>query len=60
VWFFACLIVAMLGVWFTGWHIMRVIDPDPEIRKHVLSLYWFRPIGTFLALNELLRSAVEE
>jgi hypothetical protein len=50
----------MLSVWFTERHIMHVIDPDPEIRKRVLSLSWFRPIGTFLAVNELLRSAVEE
>jgi hypothetical protein len=59
-WLFSFLIVGMLGVWFTERHIMRVIDPDPETRKRVLSLAWFRPIGSLMAVNELLRSAVEE
>jgi hypothetical protein len=59
-WFFAFLIVGLLGVWLTERRVLRVVDPDPELRRRVLSLTWFKPLGHFWALDELLREAVKE
>ena len=59
-WFFTFLIVGLLGTWFTQWRVLRLINPDPELRRRVVSLSWFRPFGSFWALDELLRAAVQK
>ena len=59
-WFFTFLVVGLLGVWFTERRVLRMIDPDSELRRRVLSLTWFKPFGQFWALDELLREAVKK
>ncbi len=60
VWFFGFLTLGLLGLWFLERHILRVVAPDSETRHRVIGLSWLRPFGTFLAVNELLRLAVEK
>jgi hypothetical protein len=60
VWFFGFLTLGLLGLWFLERRILRVVAPDPETRRRVVALSWFRPFGTFIAVNELLRLAVEK
>ncbi len=59
-WFFGFLILGLFGLWFIERRILRLVDPDSETRRRVVAVSWFRPFGTFLAVNELLRLAVEK
>ncbi len=58
-WFFGFLSLGLFGLWFSERRILRAVDPDPDTRRRALSVSWFRPFGTFMAINELLRSAVK-
>jgi hypothetical protein len=59
-WFFTFLVIGLFGVWLTERQVLRVIDPDPELRHRVLSQTWFKPFGRFWAVDELLRAAVKD
>ncbi len=60
VWFFGLLTTGALGMWAVGRRLLRLIDPDPETRQRIVGLSWLRPVGTFVAVNELLRLAEEK
>jgi hypothetical protein len=59
-WFFGFLIAGLLGVWIVQRAMLRAIDPDSETWRRVRELTWFRPFGSFWAVNELLRSAAQK
>jgi len=60
IWFFGLLTTGALGMCAVGRRLLRLIDPDPEARRRIVGLSWLRPVGTFLAVNELLRLAEEK
>jgi len=59
-WFFSLLAVGAVGMWVLGHRLLRIIDPDPETRHKVVAASWLRPVGTFLAVDELLKSVEEK
>jgi hypothetical protein len=60
IWLLGFLLVGLLGGWMVQRRMLRAIDPDPETWRRVRELMWFRPLGSFWAVNELLRSAVRK
>ena len=59
-WFFGFLTLGLLGTWSLERRLLEEVDPDAETRRRVISLSWFRPVGSFMAVNELLRLAEEK
>jgi hypothetical protein len=60
IWFFGLITIGAVGMWTVGHRLLGILDPDPGTRSRVVAVSWIRPVGTFLAVNELLRSAEEK
>src|SRR5512134_1244308 len=54
IWFFGFLIAGAVGTWSIKRRLVREVQPDPLTRQRIEGLSWVRPIGSFMAVNELL------
>jgi len=54
------LIGGLLGLVLLQRHLLTVVDPEPEVRRSVLSKSWFGVIGNVVAVEELLRAGLAE
>lgn len=58
--FLGFIAVGLLGAALYQRRLLRLIDPPEQIRRNVLRLSWFSPIGSLLAIDELLYVASRE